>query len=132
MKALFQAINKVSLIVQIIIGLIIGAIIGTVLPSLAPAVGILGSLFVGALKAVAPFLVFILVVHAVAQHTEGAKTNIRPILLLYLIGTFSAALVGVLASFIFPSTITLISPENADLNAPTGIAQVMKNLLMNL
>lgn len=132
MKALCQAINKVSLIVQIIIGLIIGAIIGSILPGLAPAVGILGSLFVGALKAVAPFLVFILVVHAVAQHTEGAKTNIRPILFLYLIGTFSAALVGVLASFIFPSTITLISPENADLNAPTGIAQVMKNLLMNL
>lgn len=132
MKALCQAINKVSLIVQIIIGLIIGAIIGSILPGLAPVVGILGSLFVGALKAVAPFLVFILVVHAVAQHTEGAKTNIRPILFLYLIGTFSAALVGVLASFIFPSTITLISPENADLNAPTGIAQVMKNLLMNL
>lgn len=132
MKALCQAINKVSLIVQIIIGLIIGAIIGSILPGLTPAVGILGSLFVGALKAVAPFLVFILVVHAVAQHTEGAKTNIRPILFLYLIGTFSAALVGVLASFIFPSTITLISPENADLNAPTGIAQVMKNLLMNL
>lgn len=132
MKALCQAINKVSLIVQIIIGLIIGAIIGSILPGLTPAVGILGSLFVGALKAVAPFLVFILVVHAVAQHTEGVKTNIRPILFLYLIGTFSAALVGVLASFIFPSTITLISPENADLNAPTGIAQVMKNLLMNL
>lgn len=132
MKALFQAINRVSLIVQIAIGLIIGAIIGTFLPQTAPAVGILGSLFVGALKAVAPFLVFILVVNAVAQHAEGTQTNIRPILFLYLIGTFSAALVAVIASFLFPSNITLVIPESADLNAPTGIAQVMKNLLMNL
>lgn len=131
-KTLFQTVNQISLIWQIVIGLVIGAIIGQFFPAIAPTIGILGDLFVGALKAVAPFLVFILVTAAIAQHNEGAETNIKPILLLYLIGTFSAAVVAVLASFMFPSTITLVSPPDAPLNPPTGIAQVMKNLLMNL
>ncbi len=117
---------------QIVLGLIIGAVIGNFFPSAAPTAGILGSLFVGALKAVAPFLVFILVTAAIAQHNEGAKTNIKPILFLYVMGTFGAALTGVLASFVFPSFITLVAPPDAPMNPPTGIAEVIKNLLMNL
>ncbi|XXQ67947.1 serine/threonine transporter SstT [Neisseriaceae bacterium B1] len=131
-KKLFHTVNQLSLIWQIVLGLIVGAIIGNFFPSAAPTVGILGSLFVGALKAIAPFLVFILVTAAIAQHNEGTQTNIKPILFLYLVGTFGAAVVGVLASFAFPSTITLVSPPDAPLNLPTGIAQVMKNLLLNL
>lgn len=131
-KAMFRAINCIALIWQIIIGLVIGLVIGSIVPDAAPVVGILGSLFVGALKAVAPFLVFILVTAAIAQHNKDSHTSIRPILFMYLIGTFSAAVVAVAASFMFPSSITLVANTADSLNPPTGIAAVLKNLLMNL
>lgn len=130
--SVLHTLNRISLIWQIVIGLFIGLLIGLVAPAAAPTVGILGTLFVGALKAVAPFLVFVLVTAAVAQHNENAQTNMKPILFLYLFGTFSAAAVAVAASMVFPSTITLVAPPETDLAAPEGIAQVMKNLLMNL
>lgn len=125
--------RRINLIWQIVIGLILGAMIGSWLPpSATTAVGILGTLFVGALKAVAPFLVFILVTAAIAQHNEGIKTHIRPILFLYLLGTFGAAFIAVLVSFAFPTTLHLVQPEEVSTVPPSGIAQVMNNLLMNL
>ena len=93
---------------------------------------ILGSLFVGALKAVAPILVFALVTAAISQHRSGNPTNIRPILVLYLVGTFAAAVVAVGASFLFPSQLLLSGVEAASNEAPTGIGEVMRHLLMNL
>ncbi|MDO4433206.1 MAG: serine/threonine transporter SstT [Alysiella sp.] len=132
MSIFFQIINRISLIWQIIIGLVTGALVGGLFPEAASSVGVLGDLFVGALKAVAPFLVFILVTAAISQHRVGTQTNIRPILVLYLVGTFSAAAIAVAASFIFPSYITLVAAPEISLNPPTGIAAVMKNLLMNL
>ena len=124
--------NRIGLIWQIIIGMIIGIIIGQFIPSAAPTVGILGSLFVGALKAVAPCLVFILVTAAIAQHNEGAQTHMRPILLLYLIGTFGAAVIAVAASFMYPTTLTLVAAPETNLAPPSGIAEVLKNVLMSL
>ena len=124
--------NRISLIWQIIIGLIIGTLIGQLIPSIVPTIGILGSLFVGALKAVAPFLVFILVTAAIAQHNEGAQTHMRPILLLYLIGTFGAAVIAVAASFMYPTTLTLVAAPETNLAPPSGIAEVLKNVLMSL
>lgn len=124
--------NRIGLIWQIIIGMVIGIIIGQFIPSAAPTVGILGSLFVGALKAVAPFLVFILVTAAIAQHNEGAQTHMRPILLLYLIGTFGAAVIAVAASFMYPTTLTLVAAPETNLAPPSGIAEVLKNVLMSL
>ena len=124
--------NRIGLIWQIIIGMIIGIIIGQFIPSAAPTVGILGSLFVGALKAVAPFLVFILVTAAIAQHNEGAQTHMRPILLLYVIGTFGAAVIAVAASFMFPTSLTLVAAPETNLAPPSGIAEVLKNVLMSL
>ena len=124
--------NRIGLIWQIIIGMVIGIIIGQFIPSAAPTVGILGSLFVGALKAVAPFLVFILVTAAIAQHNEGAQTHMRPILLLYVIGTFGAAVIAVVASFMFPTSLTLVAAPETNLAPPSGIAEVLKNVLMSL
>ena len=124
--------NRIGLIWQIIIGMIIGIIIGQFITSAAPTVGILGSLFVGALKAVAPFLVFILVTAAIAQHNEGAQTHMRPILLLYVIGTFGAAVIAVVASFMFPTSLTLVAAPETNLAPPSGIAEVLKNVLMSL
>ncbi|CNI69857.1 serine/threonine transporter SstT [Yersinia frederiksenii] len=117
-----------SLVKQILVGLIAGIILALVSPQAALAVGLLGSLFVGALKAVAPVLVLMLVMSSIANHKQGQKTSIRPILFLYLLGTFSAALVAVVVSFMFPSTLVLAT-LNADITPPTGIVEVLKGLL---
>ncbi|RRD89141.1 serine/threonine transporter SstT [Conchiformibius steedae] len=132
LHTLCRVYQRTGLIYQIIAGLLVGAFIGQFLPAAAPTVAILGKLFVGALKSVAPFLVFVLVTAAIAQHNSETKTHIRPILIMYLIGTFSAAVVAVAASFMFPSTLTLLQQADDKLTPPSGIAEVMTNLLMNL
>ena len=121
---------RTSLVLQIAIGLGCGIALALVAPELARAAGLLGDVFISALKAVAPVLVFVLVASAVASHRQGSETHVRPILLLYLIGTFGAALVGVLASFAFPTTLVLDAPQVAG-TPPGGIVGVLKNLLLN-
>ncbi|MGT3178679.1 serine/threonine transporter SstT [Yersinia enterocolitica] len=117
-----------SLVKQILVGLIAGIILALVSTQAALAVGLLGTLFVGALKAVAPVLVLMLVMASIANHKQGQKTSIRPILFLYLLGTFSAALIAVVVSFMFPSTLVLAT-QNADITPPGGIVDVLKGLL---
>ncbi|EPU8564651.1 serine/threonine transporter SstT [Yersinia enterocolitica] len=117
-----------SLVKQILVGLIAGIILALVSTQAALAVGLLGTLFVGALKAVAPVLVLMLVMASIANHKQGQKTSIRPILFLYLLGTFSAALIAVAVSFMFPSTLVLAT-QNADITPPGGIIDVLKGLL---
>lgn len=117
-----------SLVKQILLGLIAGIILALVSTQAALAVGLLGTLFVGALKAVAPVLVLMLVMASIANHKQGQKTSIRPILFLYLLGTFSAALIAVAVSFMFPSTLVL-AMQNADITPPGGIVDVLKGLL---
>ncbi|WXL27151.1 serine/threonine transporter SstT [Ectopseudomonas mendocina] len=128
---LLQLLNRVSLVTQIIIGLIAGIVLALLLPEAAASASFLGTVFVSALKAVAPVLVFVLVAASIANHEQGQETHIKPILLLYLIGTFSAALIGVVASFAFPSTLTLAT-STAELSPPGGINEVLKSLLMNV
>lgn len=84
-----------------LVGLVLGILLAWISKPAAEAVGLLGTLFVGALKAVAPILVLMLVMASIANHQHGQKTNIRPILFLYLLGTFSAALAAVVFSFAF-------------------------------
>ncbi|MDH4872466.1 serine/threonine transporter SstT [Pseudomonas sp. BN515] len=126
--SILQRLKGTSLVTRIIIGLIAGIALALIAPSSASAAGLLGKLFVMALKAVAPVLVFVLVIAAIANHTPGERTHIRPILVLYLIGTFSAAVVAVLASSLFPSTITLTTGA-ADLAPPGNISEVLLSLL---
>ena len=126
----FRFFFRTSLVLQIAIGLACGIALALVAPELARAAGLLGDVFISALKAVAPVLVFVLVASAVASHRQGSETHVRPILLLYLIGTFGAALVGVLASFAFPTTLVLDAPQVAG-TPPGGIVGVLKNLLLN-
>lgn len=128
---LLHLLNRTSLVVQILIGLIAGIALAFFAPSAAAAVGFLGSVFVSALKAVAPVLVFVLVAASIANHQRGQQTHIRPILMLYLIGTFTAAVIAVVASFIFPSSLTLAS-NAAELSPPGGIGEVLKTLLLNI
>lgn len=137
-KSPFSFFTSLGLVTQIAIGLVLGILVGVLVRNTAAAgavveIGaILGSLFVGALKAVAPILVFALVTAAISQHRSGNPTNIRPILVLYLVGTFAAAVVAVGASFLFPSQLLLSGVEAASNEAPTGIGEVMRHLLMNL
>lgn len=126
-----RLLTRGSLVKQILIGLILGILLALVSKPAAIATGLLGTLFVGALKAVAPVLVLTLVMASIANHQQGQKTNIRPILWLYLFGTFAAALTAVVVSFIFPSTLQL-STSATDITPPTGIVEVMHGLLMSI
>lgn len=120
--------NEISLVKRIVAGLIVGVILGLVVPASVP-IGILGELFVGALKALAPILVFFLVIHSLCKHEKGKSSNMSRIIVLYLIGTLLAALTAVVASFIFPSTLTLT--DVAEGEAPGGIGEVLRTLLLN-
>lgn len=131
MKSIWKKWSQISLVKQILIGLIIGVILAVAIPTVAKPFVILGSLFVGALKAIAPILVLFLVMSAIAQHKSGHKTNMKSILVLYLLGTFLAGLVAVIVSFIFPVSLTL-AENTEDLAAPGGVVEVLKTLLLNI
>ena len=131
MKNLYERWIKISLIKRIIVGLIVGVILVLVAPEKASSVTILGDLFVGALKAIAPLLVFVLVMAAVLQHKKGQKSNMKLIIFLYLLGTFLAASVAVAGSFLFPVDLILKAGESS-IAPPENIAGVLKALFMNL
>lgn len=130
MKNLVTRWNEISLVKRIICGLIIGIVLGLVVPQ-ATALSLLGNLFVGALKAIAPILVLFLVMSALAKHQEGKQTNMKHIIGLYLLGTFLAGLMAVIASFLFPVTLTL-TQSTSDITPPSGIGEVLNTLMMNL
>lgn len=131
MKNFLNKWNKISLVKRILIGLIIGILLALTMPSVAKPIVIFGSLFVGALKSVAPILVFFLVISAICQHKQGQQTNMKSIIFLYLLGTFLAGLVAVIASFLFPITLTLGSGVSK-MAPPGGVVEVLKALLMNV
>ncbi|NDV46831.1 serine/threonine transporter SstT [Paludibacter sp. 221] len=121
-----------NLVLQILIGLILGVLIGIFLPNIAVSIGVLGDLFLSALKAAAPILVFFLIISSITNHKSGQKTNIKSVIVLYLLGTLLAAVTAVLASFLFPSTITLKDTADTTLQAPTGIMEVLKGILFKI
>ena len=131
MPRFIRFISRTSLVAQIVAGLVAGALLALLLPGAAKSVALLGDLFVQALKAVAPILVFVLVTSSLANHKRGQPTHIRPIILLYALGTLSAAAVAVLASFMFPTTLTLVSGA-ADVAPPSGVGAVLQTLLFNI
>ncbi|NUU66874.1 serine/threonine transporter SstT [Enterobacteriaceae bacterium BIT-l23] len=128
---LFRRLTQGSLVKQILVGLVLGILLAWISKPAALATGLLGTLFVGALKAVAPVLVLVLVMASIANHKQGQKTSIRPILILYLVGTFAAALTAVVVSFLFPSSLHLVT-GNTDITPPSGIVEVLKGLLMSM
>ena len=120
-----------NLVLQILAGIILGIFAANVAPDFAKSVGLLGSLFVGALKAVAPILVFILVAASIANQNKNKSTYMRPIVVLYLLGTFAAALTAVVLSFLFPTELTLVSGAEGT-TPPQGILEVLQTLLFKL
>ena len=125
-----KAYNSVSLIIRILCGLLIGAVLGLLFDNLQ-VITLLGTIFVGALKAIAPVLVFVLVVSALAQGNDKLDRRFGLVILLYMVSTFLASVVAVVGSYIFPQTIMLSEAAEAD-TVPTGVGEVLSNLLVNM
>lgn len=128
----FSAIlNEVALIKQIAVGLVIGVLLALYVPQAVPVVSIFGDLFVKALKGVAPVLVFFLVMNAMAKKKSGGQANMQPIIILYVIATFCASLVGVSLSFLSPTSLQL-QISDAKIAPPSGIVEVLHNLILSV
>jgi len=124
--------NSLSLIVRIVIGLVIGAVLGLTLPNWT-WIGMLGTLFVGALKAIAPILVFVLVSASIANAKGGNASKFRTVIFLYLFSTLCAAIVTVLVNFIHPVTISLAGLDVTQGYTPPGsMAEIIINLLTSI
>ena len=120
-----------NLVLRIFIGLVLGIILALVSPEWAQNVGVLGQFFVKSLRAIAPILIFVLVMSTIANKEIGSDSKIKPILVLYVLGTFVAALTAVILSYMFPTTLELVaSPDN--LAPPEGIGQIIKTVVFNL
>ncbi|MGF9697885.1 serine/threonine transporter SstT [Paenibacillus sp. MABNR03] len=130
MLTLLHKWNRLSLVKRILVGIIVGVLLALVFPR-AAGLSIFGSVFVSALKAVAPILVFLLVISAISQHKKGSPTNMKSVILLYAVSTFLAGLTAVVASFLFPVQLSLIEGTE-DLTPPGGIAEVLQTLLLNV
>ncbi len=130
MRNLVKKWNDTSLILRIVIGLVIGIVLALTVPQ-ASVISVFGTLFVGALKSIAPILVFVLVMSSLAQATEGIGKRFRTVIILYLTSTLLAAVVAVFASFIFPVTLKLADAAG-DAAPPSGIGEVFANLLNNI
>ncbi len=126
-----QTYQRTALIKLIALGLCVGIVIALAMPGLVPMVSVLGEVFVMALKGVAPVLVFVLVMNAMAQKNADASASMKPIVRLYAIGTFLASLVGVSLSFLFPTTLHL-QVADVTLSPPGGIVEVLHNLLLKV
>lgn len=131
-STLFSKFFNGNLIIQISIGIVLGVVVALISKEAAQAVSILGSLFVGALKAIAPILVFVLVATAIATKEIGVQTNIKPIIKLYLIGTFLAALTAVVVSFIFPVHLVLMEAASSNLTPPDSVIDVLRDVLFKM
>jgi serine/threonine transporter len=129
LNKLMEKWNRLSLIFRIACGLVLGVILGLCFPN-ASVIGILGDIFVGALKSVAPILVFFLVISAVANASNTVSKRFRTVVFLYILSTLLASVLAVVASKLFPVSLQLVAAVSNE--APKGIAQVFKNLLNNI
>ncbi len=130
-RRLLRMYSESSLILRILIGLAIGAALGLLVPS-ASAIGLLGTLFVSALKAIAPVLVFVLVISSLANGRTKLDSRFGFVIFEYLFSTFAAAMVAVLASYLFPVTVSLTGVGVEVQNAPSSVGAVLENLLVSI
>ncbi|CAI3147449.1 Serine/threonine transporter SstT [Acinetobacter calcoaceticus] len=123
--------SRLSLVTKIIIAIILGIGVALLFPNVTPYLSLFGELFIKALKSVAPILVFVLVLSSIANFQVGHSANLRPVLLLYVIGMLLAAFSAVIASLSFPSTLYLNAVSHNNLQAPGSLADILKNLLLS-
>ena len=131
MKRFISTWNRTSLIKRIAIGVVVGAVLGLLVPKFT-VIGLLGDMFVGCLKAIAPLLVFALVANALSQTREGQQSNMKTVIVLYLFGTFAAALTAVISHYIFPISLKLGAAAATKATAPQGVGEVFKDLLLKM
>ena len=131
MKRFISTWNRTSLIKRIAIGVVIGAVLGLLVPKFT-VIGLLGDMFVGGLKAIAPLLVFALVANSLSQTREGQQSNMKTVIVLYLFGTFAAALTAVISHYIFPISLKLGAAAATKATAPQGVGEVFKDLLLKM
>ena len=131
MKRFISTWNRTSLIKRIAIGVVVGAVLGLLIPKFT-VIGLLGDMFVGGLKAIAPLLVFALVANALSQTREGQQSNMKTVIVLYLFGTFAAALTAVISHYIFPISLKLGVAAATKATAPQGVGEVFKDLLLKM
>ena len=131
MKRFISTWNRTSLIKRIAIGVVVGAVLGLLVPKFT-VIGLLGDMFVGGLKAIAPLLVFALVANALSQTREGQQSNMKTVIVLYLFGTFAAALTAVISHYIFPISLKLGVAAATKATAPQGVGEVFKDLLLKM
>ena len=131
MKRFISTWNRTSLIKRIAIGVVVGAVLGLLIPKFT-VIGLLGDMFVGGLKAIAPLLVFALVANALSQTREGQQSNMKTVIVLYLFGTFAAALTAVISHYIFPISLKLGAAAATKATAPQGVGEVFKDLLLKM
>ena len=131
MKRFISTWNRTSLIKRIAIGVVIGAVLGLLVPKFT-VIGLLGDMFVGGLKAIAPLLVFALVANALSQTREVQQSNMKTVIVLYLFGTFAAALTAVISHYIFPISLKLGAAAATKATAPQGVGEVFKDLLLKM
>lgn len=129
MKKILNKWNDIPLVARILIGLVLGAVLGLTVPQ-ASVIGILGDVFVGALKAIAPILVFVLIISALANANGKIGSRFRTVIMLYLMTTLLASFLAVAASYAFPVTLKLTDAVQQE--APSGIGQVLKTLITNM
>lgn len=131
MQRFISTWNRTSLIKRIAIGVVIGALLGLLIPKIT-VIGLLGDMFVGGLKAIAPLLVFALVANALSQTREDQQSNMKTVIVLYLFGTFAAALTAVISHYIFPISLKLGAAAATKASAPQGVGEVFKDLLLKM
>ena len=130
MSDLLKKWTETSLVLRIVIGLVLGTVLGLLVPS-ATAIGILGTLFVSALKAIAPVLVAVLVMASIAKASSKLGARFRNVIFRYLLSTFMAAMCAVVVSMLFPVTLQL-SDLSASTESTASLADVFSNLLTNM
>lgn len=129
--SMWKKMNETSLVKQIAVGIVLGILLAALIPEWVASVAILGTLFVNALKAVAPVLVFVLVMSALATKPASASSNMKPIIGLYIVSTFLASLTAVALSFLFPIELQL-QITDAQLNPPSNITEVIRTVVLNV
>ena len=130
-KEIVKKYNSVNLVSRIFVGILIGIVLAVLVPELT-AFSVLGDLFVGALKAIAPMLVFILVMNSLAQGIKHSGGKFRTVIGLYMFSTFLAAITAVIASFLFPQTLSLNTGIQEITSAPQSLSEIIHNLLVKI
>ena len=130
-KEIVKKYNDVNLVSRIFVGILIGIVLAVLVPELT-AFSVLGDLFVGALKAIAPMLVFILVMNSLAQGIKHSGGKFRTVIGLYMFSTFLAAITAVIASFLFPQTLSLNTGMQEITSTPQSLSEIIHNLLVKI